>query len=184
MVMIVDQRGSRLAGWSMRRRWALAILLMVSFLCSGLLAVPVVAFLEHTDDQGDAFGTATEAVDSYLLQLNAGEEIGLRRGLAEDHRDDLMSQWRSILGDMRRTDPLPSRLTWERFDTLREGRNEVEISVPVSGVWWGERGVSSHSEEHAWVFVVDREDGGWRVESVRPYAWCGGHVLIERCRPL
>jgi hypothetical protein len=132
-----DRRSStRLAVWS-KRRSTLAILLMVAFLCSGLLAVPVVAFLDHTENRGDAFGTATES--GGLLRLAVQRPRGDRpsarpHGRPSRRPDEPVG---STLADMRRTDPQTSRLTWEQFDEIREGRNEVEISVPVFGAWRG-----------------------------------------------
>jgi len=66
MITTVDRLVQRrTAGWSQQRRCFFAVLLMVAFFCSGLLAVPVVA-LDYTDEQGDAFHTPVEAIHPYL----------------------------------------------------------------------------------------------------------------------
>lgn len=170
------------AGWSGRRRWTLAVLLMVGFLCSGLAAVPVVAFLDYTDRLGDAPATATEAADIYLNQLVSREEIGLTRALSKSQRDELLDQWHSLIADMQRTDPPPDKLTWSRSDVEDQGDDVARVTVPVSAVWWQERGMSMVGTEQPWVFVIRAEDGGWRLVEVRPFPWCGGHVRADACR--
>lgn len=171
------------AGWGRRRRWVLAVVLMVGFLCCGLGAVPVVAFLDYTDRQGDPPATAIEAVDIYLNQLLLREQIGLTHALSGSERDDLVKQWESLIADMKRTDPPPNTLKWgPRFDVEDQGDEVVQVTVPVGAVWWQERGISMHGTEHPWVFVARAEDGGWRIEEVRPYLWCGGHVRANACR--
>jgi hypothetical protein len=108
------QRGSVVAGWSVRRRWALAAFLLVGFLCCGLGAVPVVALLDHTDRQGDPPATAIAAVDTYLNQLLLRQQIGLSHALIGSEREDLIGQWKILVADMQRTDPPPSKLEWGR----------------------------------------------------------------------
>jgi len=34
---------------------------------------------------------------------------------------------------------------------------------------------------HTWRFTT-REDNGWQVEAVGPFAWCGGYVRTDTCR--
>jgi hypothetical protein len=72
MVGIFDRPQAVIAGWSRRRRWILAVCLMAGFLLCGLAAVPVVAYLDYTQRQGDAYGTPVEAADAYLVNLNLG----------------------------------------------------------------------------------------------------------------
>ncbi|WP_125812568.1 hypothetical protein [Actinoplanes sp. ATCC 53533] len=176
-------RGSFVAGWSLRRRWALAACLMVGFLCCGLGAVPVAAFLDHTDSQGDPPATAVEAVDIYLNQLLLKERIGLTHALITSERDDLVKQWESLIKDMQRTDPPPDKLEWgPHFDVEDQGDEVTRVTVPVRAVWWQERGMSMQGTEHPWVFVARAEDGGWRIAEVRPHPWCGGHVRADACR--
>jgi hypothetical protein len=43
---------------------------MAGFLLCGLAAVPVVAYLDYTQRQGDPYGTPVEAADAYLVNLN------------------------------------------------------------------------------------------------------------------
>ena len=162
--------------WSLRRRWTLAALLMVGFLCSGLAVVPVAAFLDYTDRQGDAPVTATVAVDTYLNYLLAREWIGLTHALSESRRDELVTQWRTLIADMERTDPPPSTLAWSQFDVQDQCDDVVQLTVPVRAVWWQERGISMTGAEQPWVFVARAENGGWRLTEARPYPWCGGHV--------
>lgn len=176
-------RGSFVAGWSRRRRWALAVALMVAFLCCGLATVPVAAFLDYTDRQGDPPTTAILAVDIYLNQLMLEEQIGLSHALISDRRDELTEQWETLIADMKRTDPPPSRLDWgPRFDVEDQGDEVKQVTVPVGGVWWQDRGMSLVGTEHPWVFIVKAEDGGWRIAEVQPHPWCGGHVRADACR--
>jgi hypothetical protein len=156
---------------------------MVGFLCCGLAVVPVAAFLDHTDKQGDPPETAVLAVDVYLNQLLSGEEIGLTRALLSDERDHLVEQWESLIADMQRTDPPPSKLNWgPSFDTQDQGDEVIQVTVPVGAVWWQDRGMTMKGTSHPWVFVVKAEDGGWRIAEVRPHPWCGGHVRADACR--
>lgn len=154
--------------------------LMVAFLCSGLAAVPVVLLLDHTDDQGDALSTPIEAVSTYLLQLDAGDEIGLRRALAEDQRDELLDQWRTVLKDMQRSERPPNKLEWPGYDTEDQGAGRVRIAVQLSATWWGD--VTFSGTPHPWVFDVHQEDGGWRITKVTPFPWCGGHIYAHKCK--
>ena len=156
---------------------------MVGFLCCGLATVPVVAFLDYTDRQGDPPATAVLAVDIYLNQLLLREQIGLSHALISGERDDLIEQWESLVADMKRTDPPPSTLAWgPNFDVEDQGDEVVQVTVPVAAVWWQERGMSMHGTEHPWVFVARADDGGWRIAEVRPHPWCGGHVRADACR--
>ncbi len=66
---------------------------------------PVAWFLDHADRQGDPPATPIEAVDLYLIQLDQGEEIGLRRALAGSQRDELVAQWRELKATMECTNP-------------------------------------------------------------------------------
>jgi hypothetical protein len=168
--------------WSPRRRWSLAVSLMLAFLCSGLAVVPVVALFDYTKRQGDAPATSVEAVDAYLGHLSSGEEIGLRRVLSASGRDELLQQWRAERGEMKRTQPAPDKLTWSTFDVEHQGDDREQITVPVRGVWWQPRGISMQGSDEPWVFTTRREDGGWRITKVRPFPWCGGHVRADACR--
>src|SRR5690348_14391661 len=105
MITVIDRPRSIIAGWSRRRRWLVAISLMVAFFGAACVAVPVVVFLDYTSRQGAPLGTPVEVADTYLLQLNAGEQIGLSRALADDDRQKLLQQWRGLLDEMHRTDP-------------------------------------------------------------------------------
>lgn len=176
-------RESFVAGWSLRRRWALAVCLMVGFLCGGLGVVPVAAVLDHTDRQGDPPATAIAAVDIYLNQLLLRERIGLTHALIDSERDDLIKQWESLIADMKRTDPPPSRLQWgPHFDVEGQGAEAVQVTVSLHAVWWQKGGMSMNGGEYPWVFLVEQEDGGWRIAEVRPHPWCGGHVQADACR--
>lgn len=176
-----DASQPRWAGWSQRRRWAVAVMAMVGFLCAGLgVAVPVALFLDFTDRQGDPPATPTEAADLYLIQLDQGEEIGLRRALAGSRRDELLDQWRELKATIERSDP-PDKLEWSAFNIEDQGDDKTAVTVPVQAVWWGERGMSMVGTEHPWRFSMQREDNGWRITHVEPFAWCGGHVRADAC---
>jgi hypothetical protein len=182
MITVIDRPRSIIAGWSRRRRWLVAICLMVAFFVAACLAVPVVVFLDYTSRQGAALGTPVEATDTYLLQLNSGEEIGLSRALADDERQRLLKQWHGLLDEMRRTDPAPTKLAWSSFDTEDQADDKVTVTVPVAAEWRGSSGNGYKSAAHPWTFAVHREDGGWRLTAVTPYPWCGGYVDREHCR--
>ena len=154
---------------------------MVAFLCGGLgLVAPAVWLLDYTDRQGDPPATPTEAADLYLVQLDLGDEIGLRRALAGDEQDELVAQWSELKTTMERTDPPPDKLEWSTFDVEAQG-DTAAVTVPVAVTWWGDRGMSMVGTDHPWRFSVHREDGGWRITKVEPYAWCGGHVRADAC---
>jgi hypothetical protein len=171
----------RWAEWTQRRRLVVAVLGMVAFLCLGLgVAVPAALLLDLTDRQGDPPATPTEAADLYLVQLDQGEEIGLRRALADDRRDELVEQWRELKATIERTDPAPDKLDWSTFDVEDQGDDTSAVAVPVQATWWN-NGMSMVGTEHTWRFSVHREDGGWRITKVEPFAWCGGHVRADAC---
>ena len=158
------------------------MLVMIAFLCGGLgVAVPAVLLLDYTERQGDPPATPTEAADLYLLQLDQGEEIGLRRALADSQRDELVEQWGDLKAMVERTDPAPDKLEWSTFDVDGQGDGKAVVTVPVHATWWGERGMSMVGEAHPWRFLMHREDGGWRITAVEPYTWCGGHVRADAC---
>lgn len=173
----------RRVGWTQRRRWVVAGLVMVAFLCSGIgVAVPAVLLLDYTARQGDPPATPTEAADLYLLQLDHGEEVGLRRALADSRQDELVEQWGALKAMVERTDPAPDKLQWSTFNVEDQGGGKTAVTVPVNATWWGERGMSMVGEAHPWRFLMHREDGGWRITAVEPFLWCGGHVRAEACR--
>ena len=100
---------------------------MVGFLCAGLgVAVPAALFLDYTDRQGDPPATPTEAADLYLIQLDQGEEIGLRRALASGRRDELLDQWRELKATVERSEP-PDKLEWSAFDIQDQGDGKTGI---------------------------------------------------------
>jgi hypothetical protein len=171
------------ADWSQRRRWTIAALVMIAFLCASLgVAVPAVLLVDFTVRQGDPPATPTEAADLYLVHLDQGDEIGLRRALADGRRDELVDQWRQLKLTIERTDPAPDKLEWSSFDVEDRGQDRSAVAVPVQAVWWEERGMSMVGTEHPWRFSMRREDGGWRITDVEPYAWCGGHVRADACQ--
>ncbi|MEU8608452.1 hypothetical protein AB0C29_10680 [Actinoplanes sp. NPDC048791] len=169
------------AGWGRRRRWMIAVGLMVAFLCGGLgIAVPAVLLLDYTDRQGDPPTSPTQAADLYLAQLDQGEPIGLRRAFADGRRDELVEQWSRLKTTIERTDPAPDKLEWSTFDIEDQGDDKAVVTVPVQAVWW-DGAMSMVGDEHPWRFSMRREDGGWRITEVEPFPWCGGHVQPSSC---
>ncbi|GAB1643841.1 hypothetical protein KRMM14A1259_42640 [Krasilnikovia sp. MM14-A1259] len=162
---------------------------MAGFCLCGLGAVPIVALLDYTQRQGDAFGTPVEAADAYLLQLNLNlaavggelDEVGLSRALDADRRDELLKQWEGLRTEIGRTDPPPSKLTWSSFQSTSQGGETVTVTVPVSAQWSGGTATSYKSEPHPWTFTARHQDGGWRLSAVQPYPWCGGYVDQAHC---
>jgi hypothetical protein len=102
--------------------------------------------------------------------------------MADDRRDELVEQWAELTATIARTDPAPDKLAWSSFGVDDQRKGEATVTVPVRATWWGDRGMSMVGEPHPWRFLVHREDGGWRITAVEPFAWCGGHVQAGACR--
>jgi hypothetical protein len=159
------------------------VLAVVGVLCGGVVAVPVVWVVRGTIAAGQGEATPDAAVNVYLLQTSAGEEIGLRRVLAPGRRDDLLRQWRAYRADMTRSTP-PDKLSTAGIDISHQGDDRAAASMTVRGTWWsaGGGGTSMVSGGAVWRFEVRRDRGGWRVWSADLPAWCGTYVRVELCR--
>jgi hypothetical protein len=166
-----------------RRFWIAVPLGVIILLCAGGLLVPAVLFLQATEDAGNGGTTPVEAVDVYLLELPDDDDLGLRRVLAADHRDQLLDQRRSIRDAMKGTDPPVSKLGWSDFDVDERG-DDATVTVPVSGTWWPTdgHGPSWRSAAYPWRFETHRDRDGWRIRSVDAPAWCGTYVRADVCR--
>jgi hypothetical protein len=161
-----------------------AVVAAVVLCCAGVVAVPVVWLARQTIAADEGETTPAAAVNVYLLQLDSGEELGLRRVLAGERRDELLDQWRAIRRDIERTDPRPSKLeNGPRYDVDEDqGDGQARVAVDVRGVWWQGNGLAVTGTTHPWRFELRRDSGGWRVWSVEPHPWCGGHVRADACR--
>ncbi len=145
----------------------------------------VVWFGRSTIEAGKGQPSATAAVNVFILALSSGEELGLRAALAEDRREQLLERWRQLRAELDRTDPPPSKLELGSLTVEDQGADTARVVAQVQGIWW-RRGAGSatsiNGETHPWRFETRRDDDGWRVWSVEPYAWCGGHVRADACR--
>ncbi|MDZ5447865.1 hypothetical protein U2F26_35090 [Micromonospora sp. 4G57] len=145
------------------------------------MAVPVSwAVLRQAEaERGEA--TPGAAVNVYVLKMSSGEELGLTRGLAAGHHDELLRQWRRYRGEMERAN-VPSKLeTVGPIDVEDQGDDRAKVTAQVRPIWWN--GPTSLSgAAHAWRFETRRDAGGWRVWAVDLPTWCGVHVRADACR--
>ncbi|MGC4771989.1 hypothetical protein ACLQ25_23845 [Micromonospora sp. DT44] len=152
-------------------------------LCLGGPAIGGVSWVALKTAGADKGQPAPDAAANvFMLALSSGEEIGLRAVLAPDRRDELLDEWRGIRRDITRSDPQPSKLNAGVFNVEEPGDDRAKVATPVHAVWWGDDGISMTGAKHLWRFETRRDGGGWRVWSVDPYPWCGGHVRADACR--
>ncbi|WP_130407068.1 hypothetical protein [Micromonospora violae] len=164
------------------RRWVIYLAIGLA-LCVGGPAVAGVSWFAVKTAEADRGQAAPEAaVNVFMLALSSGEELGLRAVLAPKQRNELLDEWRDIRRDITRTDPQPSKVSAGVFDVEDQGDDRAQVATPVQAVWWGHDGLSMTGTPHPWQFEVRRDGGGWRVWSVAPYPWCGGHVRADACR--
>jgi hypothetical protein len=151
--------------------------------CGGAVTVPVAWFVRGTVAAGKGQPSPDAAASAYLLTLSAGDESGLLPLLVDGQEDVLLAQWRAYRADMARTDPGPSKLEHTLGEVVPDGEGHALVAAEVYPVWWpaGGGSTSMHGSRHGWQLAV-RDDGGWRVESVTPYPWCGGYVRADACR--
>lgn len=175
---------SRASGWSVRRRWLVFVLapLLVFCCCGGVVGVPLLWVIRQTLQAGRGLPSPDAAADAYLLALSYDQEDGLLPLLDEDHRDELVAQWRAYRDAMKATDPPPFKLDYGSLAVgpIRGGRAEVRVDVRAT--WWDTddngRVGGWTGTAHTWVIEAHDVDG-WRVSRVDAPAWCGVYVL--RC---
>ncbi|TDB74272.1 hypothetical protein E1165_14965 [Micromonospora sp. KC723] len=135
----------------------------------------------HQADQGQPSPDA--AANVFMLAVSSGEELGLRSALAPQHRDELVNEWREIRQDISRTEPAVSKVTAAAFVIEHQDDDRAQVVTEVRAVWWPTDGggLMMHGSPYPWRFETRRDDGGWRVWSVDPHPWCGGHVRASAC---
>lgn len=171
---------TRFTGWSVRRRWTILVLLPTLLVCCGGTAfgVPAAWVLRTTLEASRGAPSPDAAANEYLLALGYDNEAGLLPVLDNDHQGELLTAWRAYRAAMSATTPPPSKLD---FGSLAVGPvidGRAVVSTEVSATWWGAS--AYRSEAHTWRFTT-RQDNGWQVETVEPFAWCGGYVRQDAC---
>ncbi|MDP9798297.1 hypothetical protein J2S43_006809 [Catenuloplanes nepalensis] len=158
---------------------------MPTLLCLGIASIPVVWFARETWAAGQGEVSPAAAVTVYLYALSNGEELGVRRVLADGRRDELFDQWSAYRAEIERGQDLPSRLTWGAATEQVEAEGRAAVTVDVAGVWsLPDAPVGSsilRGESHPWHFEARRDRGGWRIWSASLPAWCGAHVRADTC---
>ncbi|MGY3517184.1 hypothetical protein ACVMYR_12830 [Micromonospora sp. PTRAS2] len=83
-------------------------------MCASLLttAAVVAGRMQSDAERGEA--SPESAVTVWLLQLSAGERIGLSRVLADERHDELLTQWQEYRAAMESTRRPPSKVGTER----------------------------------------------------------------------
>jgi hypothetical protein len=175
-----------LSGWSVRRRYAVLVVLPALLCCcgGGVVGVPVTWFLRETVAAGRGAVSPDAAANEYLMALGYNQQEGLLPLLDDEHQGELLQQWRAYRADMDRTDPPPARLNFGSLavSPITDGR--AEVTTDVSATWWltadSGRTTMYNSDTFQWR-IETREDDGWRVSVVHTPAWCGGYVLASKC---
>ncbi|MFI7022790.1 hypothetical protein ACIBMZ_08750 [Micromonospora sp. NPDC049900] len=169
------------------RRWVL-LLAAALVLCT---AAPVAAaaagagwVMVKTRQAEQGQPTPAAAANVFMLAVSSGQELGLRAVLAPERRDELVAEWRSIRRDISRTAPNVSKVSTRSFVVEDQADDRAMVVTEVYPVWRSVEvgGLMVHGSSHPWRFEARRDGGGWRVWSVAPYAWCGGHVRASACQ--
>jgi hypothetical protein len=179
------QIAKRFAGWSVRRRLTVFVLLPVVLICgAGVVSIPALWLVGATVDAGRGAPSADAAASEYLMRLSYGNEDGLLPVLDDSRQDELLGQWREYLAAMRATDPPPFRLEFEKLGLAPATRDQTEVRTDVQAVWWDTdndgRTSGYSSSPRTWLIEV-REDDGWRVSKVSAPPWCGADGYVRRC---
>ncbi|RUL90963.1 hypothetical protein [Verrucosispora sp. FIM060022] len=169
------------------RRWVLLLAAALMLCTAGPVGVAAagVGWLvvkTHQADQGQP--TPAAAANVFMLAVSSGEELGLRAVLAPERRDQLVEEWRSIRDDISRTYPNVSKVSTRALVVEDQADDRAQVVTEVYPVWWSvdAGGLMMHGSPHPWRFETRRDDGGWRVWSVDPHPWCGGHVRVSACQ--
>ncbi len=153
----------------------------VAVVCASLLttAAVVAGRVQSDVERGEA--SPESAVTVWVLQLSAGERIGLSRVLADERHDELRDQWQEYRTAMESTGRPPSKVeTVGRLVVDERGEDRALVVAQVRGVWWDGPNAMAGTA-HPWRWETRRDDGGWRVWSAELPPWCGTHVRAELC---
>jgi hypothetical protein len=172
-----------LRDWSVRRRWVVLVLLPALVCgCGGtVIGGPLVWIADATVAAGKGAPDSQAAVNIYLLALSYDNDAGLLPIVGND--ENLMRQWNAYRTDMQLGDGAPTKLEFTFGPTTHPDSRHAQVDADVYGVWWSStngRLSGYNSPAHPWHFGL-RDDDGWRIERVAPYAWCGGYVTTEGC---
>lgn len=166
-----------------RSRWLLIVAAVALVCCGATLAVPVVWFVRETIRAGAGQPSPDAAAEVYLSALSTGDEAGLLPVLDDRHSAELLAQWRAYRADMQTTDPPPAKLEYTYTDVRRISADRALVVALVHAVWSPSGAGSTYFNGGSYEWrITTRDDGGWRVTSVVPYRWCGGHVRADACR--
>lgn len=172
-----DQRVQR---FRPRRRWPIVAAVVAVVVCASVLTTAVVWAVRAQEDAERGEATPESAVTVWVLQLSAGERIGLSRVLADDRHDELVTQWQAYRAAMESGRP-PSKVeTVGRLVVDEHGEGRALVVAQVRGVWW-DGPTAMAGTAHPWRWETRRDGGGWRVWSVELPPWCGTHVRAELC---
>jgi hypothetical protein len=177
-----NRTAGRLHHWSVRRRWAVLVLipaLLVS--CGGtIVGGPLAWITGQTIEAGKGAPNAQAAVNIYLLALSYNNDDGLLPIVGNSR--GLMKQWTTYRAEMSRGNYAPSKLDFS-FGATSQNGDHAQIDADVYAIWWnttnGHLG-GYQGPAHTWHFTA-HEDSGWRIESVGPGSWCGGYVRSDLC---
>lgn len=137
---------------ALSKRWPWVLLSLILMACTGALAVPAAwaVRVQVEAEQGERAPDA--AVAAYLLRLSSGDDGGLRRVLAADRRDKLVSQWRAYRAQM--SGPPCGPTSWNPVH-CRSTRSATASPLVVTedhAVWWHDK-LSQSSSRHPWQAV-------------------------------
>ncbi|MGK5741544.1 hypothetical protein [Micromonospora sp. URMC 103] len=117
----------------------------------------------------------------WVLQLSAGEELGLSRVLAKPRHDELLGQWREYRAVIESTEKALSKITTTGLSVVEhQGDDRATVTEQVQAVWWDGPTMLAGTTNPL-RFEVRRDRGGWRIWSVDLPPWCGGHVRADLC---
>ncbi|GAB1695141.1 hypothetical protein [Krasilnikovia sp. M28-CT-15] len=176
-----EQRtATRFAGWSVRRRWLVLVLLPTLLICgASIVGVPLALLTRATIAASRGAPSPDAAANIYLMALGYDNDAGLLPVLDDEPQDELLTQWRTYRDAMRGTDPPPAKLDFSSLTVGPIADGVAEVTVDVSAHWQG-AGQSYRSQAYTWRFQT-REDNGWQIVAVEAPAWCGGYVRADAC---
>ncbi|TDB96453.1 hypothetical protein E1091_09235 [Micromonospora fluostatini] len=160
-----------------RRRWPMVAAAACAVLAT--LAAVVVCRVQAHAERGEPAPEAAATV--WMLQLSAGERLGVSRVLAPDRHDELRQQWQEYRTAMESTGRPPFKLeTVGRLVVDDRAEDRALVVAQVRGIWWDGPTVMAGTA-HPWRWETRRDAGGWRVWSTELPPWCGTHVRAELC---
>ncbi|MFD6696908.1 hypothetical protein [Micromonospora aurantiaca (nom. illeg.)] len=138
----------------------------MAVISAGLIAVPASWAIRKQLKAEKGEATPEAAARVWLLQLSAGQELGLSRVLAGSRHDELRQQWRSYRSDMTGSGREPSKLESVGPSVVEhQGADEATVTEQVRAVWWDGPQILAGTA-HPWRWELRQDDGGWRVWSV------------------